>query len=460
LILTWLPSENRHRCFFLIRLHNPFTMSTSKPQRRLLGYWSTVSIGIGGMVGGGIFAVLGLAVQLAQGGTPVAFLLAGAVALLTSYSYAHLSVAYPAQGGTVEFMNRAFGPGLITGALNVLLWLSYVVMLSLYAHAFGSYGASLFGPAHQTFLKHLFVTGIVFVFTALNVSGAQVVGRAEKIVVGLKIAILFLFVTVGLLSVDFVRLEPSTWSHPLRLIAGGMIIFLAYEGFELIANTAADIREPRKTLPRAYYSSVLFVIALYILVSAVTVGNLSIDKIAAARDYALAESARPFLGTFGFLLIAVAALLSTSSAINATLYGAARISYCIAKDGELPAFLEKKIWNRPVEGLLITSVFTLLLANLFDLSSISIMGSAGFLIIFAAVNLCNLRLHRVTASNVYLCGMGFLVCMGALIALLWQTTLSSPHEIWILAIMIFSALTIETIYRRITGRTILLSARR
>jgi amino acid transporter len=412
------------------------------------------------MVGGGIFAVLGLAVQLAQGGTPVAFLLAGTVALLTSYSYAHLSVAYPSQGGTVEFINRAFGSGLITGGLNVLLWLSYVVMLSLYAHAFGSYGASLISPVPQTFVKHIFVTGIVLVFTALNVSGALVVGRAEKIVVGLKLAILLLFVTVGLFSVDLRQMAPSTWSHPLRLIAGGMIIFLAYEGFELIANTAADIREPRKTLPRAYYTSVLFVIALYILVSAVTVGNLSPDKITAARDYALAESARPFLGTFGFLLIAVAALLSTSSAINATLYGAARISYCIAKDGELPAFLEKKIWNRPVEGLLITSVFTLLLANLFDLSSISIMGSAGFLIIFAAVNLCNLRLHRVTASNVYLCGLGVVVCMGALIALVWQTTLSSPYEIWILAIMISSALIIEMIYRRITGRTILLSTRR
>jgi amino acid transporter len=435
-------------------------MSTSTPKRRSLGYWSTVSIGIGGMVGGGIFAVLGLAVQLARGGTPVAFLLAGAVALLTSYSYAHLSVAYPSQGGTVEFLNRAFGSGLITGALNVLLWLSYVVMLSLYAHAFGSYGASLFGPAHQTVLKHVFVTGIVLVFTILNVSGAQVVGRAEKIVVGLKLAILLLFVTVGLLSVNLGRLAPSSWSPPLNLIAGGMIIFLAYEGFELIANTAADIRKPRKTLPRAYYSSVLFVIALYVLVSTVTIGNLSTDKIAAARDYALAESARPFLGTLGFLLIAVAALLSTSSAINATLYGAARISYCIAKDGELPEFLEKKIWNRPVEGLLITSGFTLLLANLFDLSSISIMGSAGFLIIFGAVNLSNLRLHKVTASNAYICGLGTLVCMGALAALVWQTTLSAPREILVLAIMIASALLIETIYRRITGRTILLSARR
>ena len=105
-----------------------------------LGLAAVVAIGVGGMVGGGIFAVLGLAVQLAHGGTAVAFALAGVVALLTTYSYAKLSVAYPSRGGTVTFLDRAFGAGMLTGSLNVLLWLSYVVMLSLYAVAFGGYG--------------------------------------------------------------------------------------------------------------------------------------------------------------------------------------------------------------------------------------------------------------------------------------------------------------------------------
>lgn len=112
--------------------------------KKTISFLSVVSIGVGGMVGGGIFAVLGLAVQLARGGTPMAFFLAGIVALITSYSYARLSVTYPSQGGTVEFLNQAFGPELITGSLNILLWISYMVMLSLYAYAFGSYGASFF----------------------------------------------------------------------------------------------------------------------------------------------------------------------------------------------------------------------------------------------------------------------------------------------------------------------------
>jgi amino acid transporter len=419
-----------------------------------LGYWSIVAIGIGGMVGGGIFAVLGLAVQLAHGGTPIAFALAGMVALITSYSYARLSVAYPSQGGTVEFLNQAFGPGVITGGLNVLLWLSYVVMLSLYAYAFGSYGASFFPLSVQPLWKHIFISGIVILLTALNIVGSKAVGESEDWIVGTKVAILLFFIGAGLWSIKIRQLAPATWTDPLPLLAGGMIIFLAYEGFELIANTAEDVKNAVKTLPRAYYSAVGFVIALYVLVSAVTVGNLPIPKIIAASDYALAVGAQPFLGSIGFTLIAIAALLSTGSAINATLYGASRISYIIAKEGELPEVMEKKIWNRPIEGLFITTGLTLLIANLFDLSSIAMMGSAGFLIIFAGVNGANVRLWAKTASHRWIAGLGVIVCLGALGALIWQRAMTSPQELGVLGVMLVLAFVIEAVYRRFTGRVI------
>ena len=164
----------------------------------------------------------------------------------------------------------------------------------------------------------------------------------------------------------------------MHLIAGGMIIFLAYEGFELIANTAKDVSNASNTLPRAFDSSVGIVIILYVLIAIVTVGTPPVDKIVAAKDYALAETARPSLGQARFILIAIAAMLSTASAINATVCGAARLSYVIAKDGELPRTLEKKSWGRPIEGLLITSGLTLLIANLADISSMATMGSADF----------------------------------------------------------------------------------
>jgi amino acid transporter len=425
-----------------------------KNRNAQMGFWAVAAIGVGGMVGGGIFAVLGLAVQLAAGGTPVAFFFAGLVALLTGYSYAKLSVTFASQGGTVEFINQAFGEGIFTGALNILLLISYIVMLSLYAYAFGSYGASFFPHEYQPLAKHLLISAAVVLFTVLNVIGSKAVGRAEEWIVGFKILILLGFAGIGFWSVDAHRLAPAAWSPFLEIIAGGMVIFLAYEGFELIANSAKDVRDAEKTLPAAYYSTILFVIVLYILVSLVTVGNLPVSDIVSAKDYALAEAARPFLGQTGFTLSAVAALLSTGSAINATLYGTTRVSYIIAKEGELPGELEEKIWNRPIEGLFISSGLTLLIANLFDLSSLSIMGSAGFLLIFAAVSAANLRLRRRTGSSAWIAAAGVCASLCAFCALLWHALTTSSTEIWILVIMLAVSFAVEAGYRKITGRVI------
>jgi amino acid transporter len=418
-----------------------------KSETGIIGYWEATAIGIGGMVGGGIFAVLGLSVDLTRGGAPIAFLIAGIVALVTSYSYARLSVTYPSQGGTVAFLDRAFGPGMLTGSTNILLWLSYIVMLSIYAYAFGSYGASLFPRSSHIFWKHVLISGSVIGITGLNLLSAKLIGEAEDWIVLIKLVILVLFIGAGIRGIDAARLAPSAWPAPLHMVAGGMIIFIAYEGFELIANSAEDVRAPHKTLPRAFYSAVVFVIVLYVLIAVVTVGTLPVAKIVDAKDYALAEAARPSLGRTGFLLIAVAAMLSTASAINATVYGAARLSYIIAKDGELPRILEKKIWNKPVEGLAITSGGTLLIANLVDLSSMSTLGSVGFLLIFAAVNGANARLADETESKRGLSLFGLGLCLCALASLLWQTANRSPHQFWIPFAMIGLAFLIEAIFR-------------
>jgi len=419
----------------------------SKSQDRKIGLLAVIAIGIGGMVGGGIFAVLGLAVELAHGGTPVAFAVAGAVALLTAYSYAKLSVAYPSRGGTVTFLDRAFGAGMFTGSLNVLLWLSYIVMLSLYAYAFGSYGATFLPEAWQAVGKHGFISVSVIAIVGLNLLSADQIGKAENWIVGLKLAILLVFIGAGLAGVAATRIEPGAWSPPLQLVAGGMIIFLAYEGFELIANTAEDVADPARTLPRAYYISVGFVVLLYVLVALVTVGSLPIDQIVAAKDYALAEAARPFLGQTGFMLIALAAMLSTASAINATLYGAARLSYCIARDRELPAVLERKVWGEPLEGLLITGGVTLFVANLFDLASISTLGSAGFLVIFTAVNVANALRASQARSHAWLSVIGAVTCLASLAALIWQTSVTAPGKLWILVAMLMLAVVVEGGYR-------------
>ena len=153
-------------------------------------------------------------------------------------------------------------------------------------------------------------------------------------------------------------------------------------------------------------------------------------------------------------MIAIAALLSTGSAINATLYGTARVSYIIAKDGELPEILERKIWRRPVEGLLVTAALAVVAANLFNLSNISLMGSAGFLLIFAAVNLANAKLRAHTRPKRWLSVLGMLACLGALGTLLWQRATTAPGDLLVFIGLIVISILIEGVYRSFTGRSI------
>ncbi len=402
------------------------------------------------MVGGGIFAVLGLSVQIAKGGAPIAFLVAGMVALLTARSYALLSKSYPSKGGTVTFVNKAFGTGLFAGGMNMLLWLSYIVMLSLYSQAFGSYAASLLPHGSQTGAKHLFLSLAVVLITMLNIAAASTVAHAERVVVVIKLVILVLFVAVGFGGISSSRLASGHWSSPVSLVAGGMIVFLAYEGFELIANAAEDVADPGRTLPQAYYISVLFVIVLYVLVAVVAVGSVPVAQLVHARDYALALAARPALGSVGFKMIAIAAMLSTASAINATLYGTGRLSYTIASARELPQRLETPIWNRPLAGLFITAGATLVLANVLNLASISTMGSAGFLIIFGVVNAAEARTSQERSSRAWVSTVAALACAAALVALVAKSSVGADS---FLGAMVALAFGIEAGSRLLTGRT-------
>jgi len=417
-----------------------------------IGFWEAYSIGVGGMIGGGIFAVLGLTILLSKGAAPIAFIFAGLIALLTSYSYAKLSVRYPSEGGTVEFLVRGFGNNLFSSYLNTLLLGSYIIMLSLYSYAFGSYGSALLFGHEVVFFKKLLIAGVISFFALINFLGAYVSGKAEDAVVFLKLGILLFFSALGFLTGDFSRLSPYHWESLLKIMVGGLIIFLAYEGFELIANTAKDVKDPEEVLPKAYYTSVLTVIAVYVLVSAVAVANLTYQQVVKYKDYALAVAAGPFLGKFGFVLIGIAALLSTASAINATLYGSARVSYLVAKLGALPRSFSKKIWKEGTEGLLILSLLTVFFATTFNLENISVADSFGFLSIFAAVNFANFKLYKFTDSNRWVSFVAFLLCFISGVVLVGYNLKTNPSSLYSLLVVLVGTFLFEVAYRAITKR--------
>ncbi len=417
-----------------------------------IGLKESLAIGIGGMVGGGIFAVLGLAVSLAKGGTPVAFLLAGILALITSYSYVKLSLTFPDRGGTVKFINQGFGISVFSGGINNLLWFSYIIMLSLYASAFGSYAPNLLNlSVSKTVSFHIYASGIIILAAAINYYSLKVIGEIETYAVVFKLLILLAFVVIGIYGLfgnpNLNQLSPENWESTIYLITGGMVIFVAYEGFELIANAVPDIENPKKNIPKAYFYSVIFVIFLYIIIAAVTVGSLPFSKIAIAQDYVLAEAAKPMIGQPGFTIITIAALISTFSAINASLYGGSRVSYEIAEDDESPHQLTGKLWNHPV-GLMITTILTLLLVNTVNLESISTAGSVGFILIFTSVNYTGFKLSKTIHGNKTIPLTGFILGVASLMVLIAQQYSSNRLGVILAVSIIIGCFISEYIYKR------------
>ena len=425
-----------------MRRHDPADAET-----RTIGLWGAVAIGIGGMVGGGIFAVLGVVAVDAGGGAPLGFLLAGVVALLTASSYAKLSVVYPSRGGSVVFVDRVFGVRLATGALNNLLWFGYLVTLSLYAVAFASYAGTFFGSGQPSpvWLHHLLISAAILVPTALNLLSAAIVAETETVIVGVKLAMLALVAGAGITTVQPTRFAIDTWPSFPAIAAAGMLVFVAYEGFELIANAGDDIRDPRRNLPRALYIAVGSVIVVYVAVAVVTVGSLDAGRIAATADFALSEAAQPSLGRLGFIVVAISAVLATLSAINATLYGTARLSYAIALEGELPAALERRVWNEPV-GLLITAAVSLLLANSLDVTEISSIASAVFLIVFGVVNAAAYREADRAISARLVAFLGVAGCLVSLVLLLLDTAERRPVALAVLGGMFVSSVFGEALW--------------
>ena len=415
-----------------------------------IGLRDAISIGVGGMVGGGIFAVLGLAVSLSRGGTPLAFLFAGMLALITSYSYVKLSNKFADRGGTVKFINQGFGETIFSGGINNLLWVSYIIMLSLYASAFGSYAPNLFAFTGGEMNFHIYASGIIILASIINYYSIKVVGKIESYAVIIKLMILLGFIGIGIYGLvgnpNLEQLSPEKWEAPLRILSGGMVIFVAYEGFELIANSAPDIKNPEKNIARAYYISIIFVVLLYIVIAVVTVGSLPFDKIKTAEDYVLAEAAKPMLGQTGFTIITIAALISTFSAINASLYGGSRVSYEIAEDDELPHQFTYQLWNQPI-GLLITAILTLTLTNTLELESISTAGSVGFLLIFAIVNYVGFKLSADTKGKKAIPIIGCILCAIAVVVLLQQQYSSNKIGVITAVSIIAFCFLIEAIYK-------------
>ncbi len=419
-----------------------------------MGLYTATSIGIGAMIGAGIFSIFGTAVKISGNAVYVSFIIAGIVALLNAYSYAKLAVRYQSAGGLVEFLLKGFGGGIFSGGLNLLLWMSYVFALALYSKGFSSYAVTFLPSGSTQVWENIFATAIILIFTAINFVGAKAVGKSELFIVSIKFGILLLFASAGIAYMNTGNLSISTWPNSKNILFGSGIVFLAYQGFELITNAAEDINNPESTLPRALYLSVVLVIFIYVSVSLAVIGNLSISEIENSKDYVLAAAAKPFLGIIGFKIMALAALISTSSAINAVLYGGANISYLLAKKGSLPVFFGRKVWKRGTEGLFITSGLVILVSNSLPREEIGMLVSTSLLIIYIAVNASHLRLLKETGAKRWMIQTALLSSLVFLGVLAYFEFTNSKLILELLIITLLFCFSIEWIYRKSLGRSI------
>ena len=416
----------------------------TQQKKEQLGLKELVAMGVGGMVGGGIFSVLGLSVGLAGHAAPIAFALGGIIALLTGWSYARLGLAFRSDGGSFTYLEHAFRQPNIAALGGWLLLTGYIGTLALYAYTFGVYGAVVLGDtAHGSPMQHLLESGVLLTFLGVNLYGVKAAGHTEDVIVLIKVLILSLFAITGLFYVKADHLLPVFNQGELGVLMGAALIFVAYEGFELIPNAVNEMEDPERNLPRAILLSILITIAIYVLVSLVAVGNLLPAEIVKYKEYALAVAAKPFLGHAGFVLIGIGALLSTASAINATLFGTARLGKVMAEDRALlHAFaIRERSRDIPWVSLCIISGITLVFVNLGDLTVISSFASSTFLLIFASINYAAFRLRQQIVINPAIPLAGLLLCVTSWLVLcdyLWKH--SHDSLLWIAAFYIGVAL--------------------
>ena len=386
-----------------------------------LGLKELIAMGVGGMVGGGIFSVLGLSVALSGHAAPIAFALGGLIAFLTGFSYTKLGLTYHSDGGSFTYLEHAFKHRNVSGIGGWLLLTGYVGTLALYAYTFGVYGAAMFGQnMHVHGMQYLLQSLVLLLFLGVNLYGIKAAGKSEDVIVMVKVLILSLFAVVGLFYVKADHLLPVFNLGKTGVLMGAALIFVAYEGFELIPNAVKEMENPARDLGRGILISIGITVAIYILVSLVAVGNLLPQEISRYKEYALAAAARPFLGKSGFMLIGLGALLSTASAINATLFGTARLGMVMAQESELPrAFCHReRTKDIPYVSLIFITALTLLFVNTTDLTIISSFASSTFMLIFAAINLSAIRLRARIGINMIIPLIGLVLSISSWTVLL------------------------------------------
>lgn len=417
------------------------------------GLWSAVFLGVGSMVGAGIFIVIGEAGAIAGDLVTVSFLIAGVIALLCGYSLSKLAVTYPSRGGIIEYLVQSYEEGFFSGTLGVLFYLAQLIALAAVAKSFGTYAATYITTEVSPFYINLFALGVIALFTLINLVGASLVAKSESFIVIVKLAALLIFTVASLYYIQPQNLAISHAPSAIHLFYALGLTFFAFQGFSVITNSVEDMQNPSKTMLKSMILAIVLVGVLYVTITIAVFGNLSLEEIIKSKDFALAQAAKPVFGELGFKLIAATALLATASAINATLYAVTQIGYTLAKDGDLPELYEKNIFHN-TEGLIISALLVVPMILFLNLGTIASIAAVIVLLIQGFTHTGHLFKIKETKANLFLVLFAIFGTFGAAWFAIDYTSESIKHfGLYVILAFVF-AFILEVLLRLLSKRVI------
>ncbi len=382
-------------------------MTIHRKRGKSLGLKELIAIAIGGMVGGGIFTILGISVGLIGFLTPVAIAIGGIVAGLAAYSYVKLGLYYRDEGATYAFVKKTYPTAKFPAA--VIGWLvifGYISTLAIYAYTFSSYVISGSDFSNNIWARKFIALGVLGMFTLVNVWSVNGMGKIEDAMVYTKLIILTI---ISVVLIKFRSIDMHTFiqnmhvdlgkSNIMDILIVASLTFVAYEGFQLVINAVNEMKNPKQNTPRAIYSAITIVIILYVIISIGALFSIPLDQMAKNKEYALAAGAGNAIGSIGSLLVIIGAILATSSAISGTLFGSSRQMAEIAEDGFLPAKLIHRKNNIPTVAVISMAVMAAVLILAGGLRLLVEFGSITFLIVSLLMAIINFRIRHKTKSS-------------------------------------------------------------
>jgi amino acid transporter/nucleotide-binding universal stress UspA family protein len=389
---------------------------------RDLNLFTITMIGVGGMIGAGIFVLTGIAAGVAGPALVLAFFLNGLITVFTAMAYAELGSVLPKAGGSYFWVKEALGGaiGFLSGWMS---WFASVVAGSLYGLGFGRFAAELwltidlptFGlDVDQWTLA--FMTVVIVLFTFINYRGASETGTVGNIVTVTKITILVLFVLFGVIAM----LRTEAWHTRftsgfmpngfLGVLTAMSLTFIAFEGYEIISQSGEEVIDPRRNIPRAIFLAIMIAVSIYVLVAITSIGAIKPPDgmqayvyLGQQKEIAIVDVAQQtFPGGIGGIVLLFSGMVSTMSALNATMYSSSRVSFAMGRDHNLPVFFSKIHPQRhtPFWAVLMSGGLMLLMAWSLPLESVAAAADIMFLLLFFQVNLAVMVLrHKLPAGD-------------------------------------------------------------